>query len=152
MYREIPKLLEKTKKITEKNVGIQFLEIHDGFARAEMQLKPEHYNFMGGIYGGILYHVADVTAGAAFMSAGGLGVTAAGDMQYLHGTHGSKTLFCEGKVLKYGSHISFAQAELMDENRTVFARGTFTFYQMPKTEALLDSLELEKITNKIDNE
>lgn len=144
MNMEIPKLLDQTKKIAEKNVGIQFLEVGDGFARAEMPLKPEHYNFMGGIYGGILYHMADVTAGAAFMSAGGLGVTAAGDMQYMNGTQGTKRLFCEGKVLKYGAHISFAQAELMDENRTVFARGTFTFYQLQKTEAVLSDLDAGK--------
>lgn len=121
---------ERMKPIAEqaeKNTGIRYLEAKNGLARSELVLRPEHYNYMGIVYGGTLYHVGDLTAGIAFMSRGGRGVTVTGEMQYLNSAGPCEKLVCEARVLKYGRRIAFVQAELMDENRRLFARGTYTF-------------------------
>lgn len=128
-YSEFWERMKPIAEQAENNVGIRYVEAKDGFARAELELKPEHFNYMGIVYGGVLYHLGDLTSGIAFMSRGGRGVTVTGEMQYLNSASASrcKKLVCEARVLKYGRRIAFVQAELMDENRTLFARSTYTF-------------------------
>lgn len=130
----IKKTVDAAVRNAEKNSGIRYTELGDGFARTELVLEPEHMNFMGLVYGGVLYHMADITAGVAFLTKGGFGPTVSGDMQFINSAAGISALICEANVMKYGQRLCFVQAELMDSERKIFARGSYVFCNMPKSE------------------
>lgn len=120
-------IMKQAMKSAGESGGIRFIDAADGYARAELELRPEHLNFMRIVYGGTLYHLADVTAGIAFMSAGGLGATITGDMQFLSGAKNTDRLLCEAQVSKNGRRVCFVQSVIKDEQGKVLAMGNFTF-------------------------
>jgi uncharacterized protein (TIGR00369 family) len=93
-----------------------------------MTLTPQHWNVYGLPYGGIMFHLADITSGMAFLSAGGNGVTVSGNVNYLRGAgHDTKKLVCHAVVKKAGRKLFFIDAEILDDLETVLSEYTFIF-------------------------
>jgi acyl-CoA thioesterase len=46
-------------------LGIELLEVGEGFARARMRLGEPHLNFNGSVHGGVIFALADVVFAAA---------------------------------------------------------------------------------------
>ena len=112
----------------ESKFGIRFQKFEKGEAISELILTDAHRNMYGIPYGGILFNMADDTAGIAFLSAGGLGVTVNGSANYLRGaTPNTKKLICHAQVRKGGKRIFFVSAEISDENGTVLSDYSFIF-------------------------
>lgn len=132
MDKEARRITEASIANMEANCGIKFTELRDGFARSELVLKPEHMNLLGIVYGGTIYQLADLTAGIAFLTKGGYGPTVSGDMQFINSVADIPVLYCEAEVIRYGRHLCFVQAELMDENRKTLARGNYVLCNTPK--------------------
>ena len=63
------------KQVIWEKFGISFSTVENGTACGELTLNPRYLNFYGVPFGGILFNLADNTAGMAFLSAGGNGVT-----------------------------------------------------------------------------
>ena len=90
-----------------------------------------HYNPMGGVPGGLAAILVDTAAGAAIQSAqekgrGGTAVTLAVDY-FRPITRDSGELLAEGKLVRAGSRIGLADAEVKDAKGTVYARGSATY-------------------------
>lgn len=132
MDAQTKKLVEIAVKNVEENCDFRFLEIKEGFARTELIVTPKHRNGMGIVYGGLLYHMADLTSGGAYLSAGGYGPTVSGDMQFINSVGREERILCEARVLKCGRSMAFVQADIYGENRKLFARGTYEFFNGPK--------------------
>jgi acyl-CoA thioesterase len=123
------------EEVVEKlkdSYGIKFSVIQDGYVRSEMEIRPEYINPLGIVYGSMLYHLADVSSGVAFMSAGGSGPTASGDMQFISSTEHAEKLFCEARVLKSGRKLFYLQADILDQTDELLARGSYIFYNKKK--------------------
>lgn len=133
MDAEIKKIVDAAVANTEANCGVKYTQFGDGFTRAELPLKPEHMNFMGIIFGGLMYNLADLTAGVAFLTKGGFGPTVSGDMQFINNAANISVLICEANVVKYGQRLCFIKADLMDENRRLLAQGNYVFCNVPKS-------------------
>lgn len=132
MDEQTKRLVEIAVKNAEKNCDFRFLEVNDGFARTEMMVTPKHKNGLGIVYGGLLYHMADLTCGGAYLSAGGYGPTVSGDMQFINSVGDETRIICEARVVKCGRSMGFVQADIFGENRKIFARGTYEFFNGPK--------------------
>lgn len=117
---------------SEENTDIRFLETGNGFARAELTVKPNHKNSLGIVYGGLLYHMADLTSGIAYMTVGGYGPTVSGNMQFINSVGSAEHIICEARVAKLGHHIGFIQADIYGEDGQLVARGTYDFFNSPK--------------------
>lgn len=108
--------------------GMRFEEIGNGYVRVVVPLKPEHLNFHGIPYGGWLFHIADLTAGIAFLSDGKTeGVTASGDIQYLRAAMGAAKLTCIARVVKRGHMLDYVETELLGDEGKMLARANFMF-------------------------
>ena len=98
-----------------------------------MTLKPQHRNVYGMPYGGILFHLADITSGMAFLSAGGNGVTVSGNVNFLRGADPeAKKLFCRAVVKKAGKTLFFIDADIADDSGSVLSEYSFVFTNLLK--------------------
>ena len=115
------------KEILDK-FGISFSELKDGSAVATVRLLPEHRNFYGIPYGGFLFNLADNTAGMAFLSAGGNGITVSGNVSYYRGADPeAESLICRARVVKRGSRLYFVNADVEDLSGRLLSSYSFIF-------------------------
>lgn len=111
----------------EAKTGFSFVKVEDGVAVSELELQEYHFNPYGIPYGGVLFTMADDTAGVAFLSAGGNGVTVNGHVDYLRGTRDAQKLICTAKVRKAGRRIFYIDADIINEKQEDLCRFKFVF-------------------------
>ena len=115
------------KEILEK-FGISFSELKDGSAVATVRILPEHRNFYGIPYGGFLFNLADNTAGMAFLSAGGNGITVSGNVSYYRGADPEEELLiCRARVVKRGSRLYFVNADVEEPSGRLLSSYSYIF-------------------------
>ena len=119
--------LETLKKDIECKTGFRFGNVEDGVAVSELELQEYHFNPYGIPYGGVLFTMADDTAGVAFLSAGGNGVTVNGHVDYLRGSRDAQKLICTAKVRKAGRRIFYIDADIVNEKGDDLCRFKFVF-------------------------
>lgn len=124
------KAIEILKNDVEKKAGFKFIHIGDGKAVSELELQEQHKNPYGIPYGGVLFTMADDTAGVAFLSAGGNGVTVNGHVDYLRASRDAKKLICTAKVLKAGKRIFYIDADIKNEDDLDLCRFKFVFINL----------------------
>ena len=111
----------------ENKTGFSFVRIDNGVAVSELELQEYHVNPYGIPYGGVLFTMADDTAGVAFLSAGGNGVTVNGHVDYLRGSRDAQKLICTAKVRKAGRRIFYIDADIINEKEEDLCRFKFVF-------------------------
>lgn len=119
-----------TKQIEERifdRFGIRYLRAENGEAEAEIELREADFNAMGLPFGGIMFNLADCTAGAAHRSMGCIGMTVSSESRFLRGVRDAKKLACAAKIRKEGRNLGFVDASVTDEKGTELAAFTFTF-------------------------
>ena len=114
----------------ENKTGFSFVKVEDGIAVSELELQEYHFNPYGIPYGGVLFTMADDTAGVAFMSAGGNGVTVNGHVDYLRGSRDAQKLICTAKVRKAGRRIFYIDADIVNEKGLDLCRFKFVFINL----------------------
>lgn len=107
--------------------GIRYLRAENGEAEAELELREPDFNAMGLPFGGILFNLADCTAGAAHGSLGCIGMTICGESRFLRGSREVRKLRCVAKARKEGKTLGFVDASVTDEQGTELAAFSFTF-------------------------
>ena len=124
----IENLAETAKQDLKKKYGIVFTEISGGSVTGELPLKEEYVNMYGIPYGGMMFHLADVTAGMAFVSAGGYGVTVSGTADFMRAAPpDAKKLICRAEAVRMGRRISFIDADVFDGAGLLLAKMHFTY-------------------------
>ena len=122
--------LKKLRDDIECKTGFKFVKIENGIAVSELDLEEEHFNPYGIPYGGVLFTMADDTAGVAFLSAGGNGVTVNGHVDYLRGARDAQKLICTAKVRKAGRRIFYIDADIVNEKDLDLCRFKFVFINL----------------------
>ncbi len=130
-------LQEKMQQIIDKNafakmMGIEILEIREGYARGRLVMNELHTNIYGGMHGGCMYAFADTIAGIASISYGNYVSTIDGKMNYLLPVKDTEYVICEAKVLRQGGKIGIYNVTLTGDRKQVFATADFTYYRMDK--------------------
>jgi acyl-CoA thioesterase len=131
--RESKSALDILKYDIECKTGFRFIAVGEGKAVSELDLQEYHFNPYGIPYGGVLFTMADDTAGVAFMSAGGNGVTINGHVDYLRGSRDAQKLICTAKVRKAGRRIFYIDADIVNEKDEDLCRFKFVFFNMYDT-------------------
>ena len=121
------KALSILRNDIEAKTGFSFVKVEDGVAVSELELQEYHFNPYGIPYGGVLFTMADDTAGVAFLSAGGNGVTVNGHVDYLRGSRDAQKLICTAKVRKAGRRIFYIDADIINEKQEDLCRFKFVF-------------------------
>ncbi len=126
--------LKTLKDDIECKTGFRFIKIENGIAISELDLQEYHFNPYGIPYGGVLFTMADDTAGVAFISAGGNGVTVNGHVDYLRGARNAEKLICTAKVRKAGKRIFYIDADIVNEKDLDLCRFKFVFFNFEVNE------------------
>ncbi len=111
-----------------RHLGIEFLELAEGYARARMPYKAELLNPYGFIHGGCLYSLADIVAGNAACMSGRYATTVSGIMNYLEPAVSSEFVYCEAGKLRVGAHLAVFEVRIWDERGKLLDSGEFTFF------------------------
>lgn len=110
-------------------LGLRIEDAGRGEVSLSLEAKPEHLNLQGLVHGGVLATVADTAMGLAIRTAlqpGRRHVTIELGVHYLRPAREGR-LSAVGTVVRIGSQVAFAEAEVHDERGRLLARASGTF-------------------------
>lgn len=113
-------------------LGMELLEINEGYAKGKIEIKPHHTNLYGSVHGGCLFSLADTVAGIAACTYGNYSSTISGNMNYLKPAINTKNIYCIATVSRQGKSISVYNVEIINDNKEIIQTGSFTFYMLSK--------------------
>ena len=85
-------------------------------------------NPRGIVHGGCLSALMDTVAGIAACTDGRGCVTLNCSVSYLRAAQNTKKVYCKATAVKTGRTVAVYQAELFDDDGTLLANGTYTFF------------------------
>lgn len=110
---------------------IRLVEVGDGASQFDFTPAEYHYNPLGTVHGGMPAILIDSATGVSVQSQIPVGYTTATirlSIDYVRPMYsGTGPLVCRGKVSKPGRQTAIADAEIVDANGKLFARGAATF-------------------------
>lgn len=116
------------------SLGITFDTLSLGCATASMDLGDPRFTNASGttVHGGVVFTLADVTAGCATWSSGFYGATAGADIHYIAPVLKAKRLVATAKALQFGKRMYVFNVEVRDETQRLIAQGTFSFMTLSR--------------------
>jgi uncharacterized protein (TIGR00369 family) len=109
-------------------VGLKVVESSHGRAVLSLEITDQLKNRRGDAHGGVTATLLDAALGVAcrshqddWMSEG----TVTLNVQFIEPARG--TLLAEGRLLRAGRTVAFAEGEVRDQQGTLVAKGTATF-------------------------
>ena len=125
---------QKLNRLLEKNpfaqlLGMELLEVREGYAYGRMRMDEHFTNIYGGMHGGCAYALADTLAGLAASTYGNYVTTIDGKMNYLEAVKDTGYVYGEAEVQRQGGRIGVYTVKLMDENQKVLVTADFTYYR-----------------------
>lgn len=130
-------LLQEYEQVVQNNpyaskLGIEILEIRQGYVRTRVKKRRELENIYGDLHGGCLYTIADNMAGVAAATYGYYVTTVNGSIQYLKAGRNTEYVYCEAEVIKPGKTISVVQVRITDDAGMLMNTAEFTYYNLRK--------------------
>lgn len=129
--------MDYNRMIEERNasgyislLGINVAEIREGYARTEVEINDGHINPMGAAHGGLIFSLADVTAGSCANSFGNKASTLNSNISFLAPAMKGTKLIGESKLIKNGKTVKVIDVEIKNEKGKLVARGTFSFFDL----------------------
>jgi uncharacterized protein (TIGR00369 family) len=116
------------------SMGLELADAEPGTVVLSFRALPEHLNLQGLVHGGLLATLADTAMGLAVRTAvkpGHRHVTIQLGVQYVRAASPG-TIQARGRVIRVGSQIAHAEAELADEADRLLARGQGTYSVAPE--------------------
>lgn len=104
-----------------KLLGIEVLDVREGFARGKLNVKNEHINLFGGIHGGILFTFADHVGGACGNSMGKKAVLVQSTTHFIKSAFEGDTIFAEATCTHKGRNVDRIDIKVSRENGDVIA-------------------------------
>lgn len=120
-------------------IGACLEEWQEGFIRLSLAIEDRHTNPNGVMHGGVITTLMDEAVGAVIASVRGLDAMAAAphstvdmNVSFLSAARPGDDLVVEGRALKIGRSVAFAEAEAKrrGEDRLI-AKGRFVFVIAP---------------------
>jgi acyl-CoA thioesterase len=130
--------LEKTLTISQlkvlaneqpisKFLGINVLELAAGYAKVSVKMRPEFLNFNGNIFGGIITAVADEAFALCVSGVAHPSVATHLSVYFLSRVGPDDELTAEGRVVKKGRRVGFAEMIVTNQNGIITAKVTGTY-------------------------
>lgn len=112
------------------HIGIELLDVGEGYAKGRIYLKETYTNIYGGMHGGCTYSLADTLAGIAAASYGKYVTTIDGSMNYLLPVKDTEFVYCEAKAVRQGGTIGVYETAITNDTGDVLCTGSFTYYRL----------------------
>jgi acyl-CoA thioesterase len=108
--------------------GVELLEVGQGYAKAQMDIRDMHLNAGNTVQGGAIFTLADLAFAAAVNSFGNLAVSIETSIRYFKGV-GNGTLTAEARPVHIHRKLATFTVEITNENREMIALFTATAYR-----------------------
>ena len=109
-------------------LGIELLELKEGYGLGRMKCKKELLNPYGMFHGGSLYSMADIVAGTVGCMSGYYVTTVSGSLNFLLPATNTEYVYCEAVQLRMGKHLAVFDVKIKDDNGKILDSGEFTFF------------------------
>ena len=115
-----------------KHLAMEFVEGGEGFARIRMRYQDENSTAGKALHGGALASLIDTTGAMAAWTTAQIatpkyfGSTVGVNVNYLSGAIG-EDVFAEGRILKRGKEIIYADVRVTNEAGKLLAQGTVVY-------------------------
>ena len=128
---------EDMNEIERKNpfaqhIGMELLEVTEGYALGRIRLAKQYENIYGGMHGGCAYSLADTLSGIAASTYREYVTMLDASMNYLLPVEHTEYVYCKARVLRHGRKITVVRVELLNDEQTLLIDGSFTFYSIRK--------------------
>ena len=107
-------------------LNMKLVELSPGYAKIEMKLIPEHVNFNGFIFGGIIMSLADEAFAYGTNSVITPNVATQFNVHFIAGAKVGDTLTAECKVVKSGRRVCISEMLVTDQEGKLIAKATGT--------------------------
>jgi acyl-CoA thioesterase len=104
----------------------QLLELSPGYAKVAMKITPEHENFNGLVFGGIVMAVADQAFAYAVNSVSCPSIASQFNIHFIAAAKVGDELIAEGRVVKSGRRVSIAEMTVTNQEGKLIAKATGT--------------------------
>src|SRR5262245_23408222 len=110
--------------------GMEFEYLEDA-CRISFDLKDFMFNPQGGLHGGVIAFVLDISMGHLLRRKAGAGTTVEMKVQYLKAARSGRAT-ATGRFLRQGRTLSYLRAELVDDKGEMIAYATSTWMAVRK--------------------
>ena len=107
-------------------LGIELVELKPDYAKVSMKIKPEHMNFNGLIFGGIIMCLADQAFAYGMNSVVMPNIATHFNIQLIAGAKAGDVLTAECKSLKTGRRVGFAEMTVTNQDGKLIAKANGT--------------------------
>jgi acyl-CoA thioesterase len=112
-----------------KSVGIELLDVKEGYARARMALRREHLNGVATGHGGIIFTLADFVFAAAVNSHGTIAVAINANISYIKAVSEGDILTAEATETALHPKLAVCAVTVTDQMGAVVASFQGTAYR-----------------------
>ena len=96
--------------------GVELLETGNGYAKARMEIKPEHLNAGARTQGGAIFTLADLALAAAANSHGTLAFSLSSTVTFLRASGPGDTLYAEAHERYIGRSTGCYQVDITNQH------------------------------------
>lgn len=121
-----------------ESIGIELLNISLGYAKAKIDIKPEHLNGFRAVQGGVLFTLADLAMAAASNANGQLAVSVNASINYIKSAYGT-TIYAEAKEVSSNPKLASYEVTISNDKNEVIATLQGLMYR--KKESLKDIIQ-----------
>lgn len=115
-----------------KTIGLEMLELREGYAEGRIPVKEESKNPLGTMHGGCLYSLADIVSGTAATLRGNYVTTVSGEFSFLRPAADTQYVTAKAQEIRFGKNLAVYRVDLVDDAGTVLDIATFTFFDLGK--------------------
>lgn len=112
-----------------RHMGVVVTDVGLGYAKGELEIRPELTNFTKALHGSVYYGLADTLAGLASKTHGKTSVTLEGKMNYIRAAKEGK-IHAVVEQINQGGTIGVYDCKVYDREDRLVAYATFTFYML----------------------
>lgn len=109
-----------------KFLGMKLVELTPGYARVTMKLRPEHQNFNGYVFGGIVVAIADQAFAYGSNSLSFPSVATQFNIHFTTGAGAEDELTAECRVLRSGRRAGTSEITVTNQAGKLIAKATGT--------------------------
>ena len=131
MKEKVIESFEKDEGFINKN-NFKIIELDEEHAKMEYEIKKSGLNPIGIVHGGLLFGLADTTAGVLASMSGKFPLTMSSTINYLKEARGNR-IYAISKKLKEGRNVGYYEARIYNDQDELICLSTINMYFVKKS-------------------
>lgn len=114
-------------------LGMRLVELTPGYAKVSMKLRPEHQNFNGLVFGGVIMAVADQAFAYGSNSLAYPSLASQFNIHFVAGAEVGDELTAECRVVRSGRRVGISEMVVTNQAGKLIAKATGTTIPVAKS-------------------